>query len=140
MPPRWWYLLLLLNCFDWLLLFIIAVGGDKTEGLMPVFFANKETAKYALLAEIPWLALIGLTSQRERLWKNKFTGWLTYFPYLWWSGIVCTLVVSALSILNEAGQFSWPVAYKLGMIMTTSLILLRSRHLRLMLADWRKEH
>ena len=107
---------------------------------MPVFFANKETAKYALLAEIPWLALIGLTSQRERLWKNKFTGWLTYFPYLWWSGIVCTLVVSALSILNEAGQFSWPVAYKLGMIMTTSLILLRSRHLRLMLADWRKEH
>lgn len=140
LPPWWWFVVLGLNCLDWLLLFIIAVGGERTEGLLPVFFANKAHAKYALLAEVPWLAIMALTSQRERLWQKRFTAWLTYLPYLWWSGIVCSLVVTTLSILDGAGQFAWPVAFRLAIIITTTVILLRSRHLPLMLADWRQAH
>ena len=137
-PPRWLYWFLILNSADWVI-FIFAVASRRhTSQLLEMFYPEKALLWSKLIATVPFIIVALLLGNRERLWKKTSLRWWYYMPASMWTGIIALLLVVGGQLEALNWQFQPLLAGQIISLSLLGVLITRSRHLRLMLADWRK--
>lgn len=136
LPPRWLYWFLLLCVADWMVFIFSLALRDQTTTLLSLFYPLREWLGTYLIASIPFLLVLVLLGQRERLWNR---GWLTWARLLKPMIVLGLLVSFALQVWHGwqlHWQFEWIMSLRMLIAGVFAVVVLRSRHLRWMIQDW----
>lgn len=137
-PPLWLYWGLVFACTDWfVVIFAVALRG-QTQTLLGLFYPAQNVLTASLVLTIPFLVVLILLSQRERLWKKNLTAWRKALVPLIFIGIISSVITLAWHVWLSHGRFEFLPALRLLYLLVGGAIILRSRHLSLMVADWKK--
>ncbi|QJR82511.1 DUF2919 domain-containing protein [Alteromonas pelagimontana] len=136
-PPLWLYMLLLAACADWLI-FIFAVAiRDQTTFLLQLFYPQSSYLIIRLVITLPFLTVLLLLGNRERLWKKSRTSWRHCIYPLLIFGILASVTVQVWQIAVYHWLFQFVNALMLLLSCLFLVCLVRSRHVKLMIKDWR---
>ena len=136
-PPLWLYWMLLILCSDWIALVFSLVTFGQTSELLSVLYADKTVLGWRLLATWPFLTVILLMGNRERLWKKELTGWRLGIMPLIWTGNIVSIAAQMQTVLHDQWDFHWTPACFILVNVLVFVTVMRSRHIRLMVSDWR---
>ncbi len=137
-PPRWLYWFLIVNSVDWVIFLFAVASRRHTTQLLEMFYPEKTLLWSKLAATLPFILVALLLGNRERLWKKTSIRWWRYTPAAIWSGISASLVVVGGQLQALNWQFQPLLAAQIVSLLLLGVLIARSRHLRLMLADWHK--
>ncbi len=88
------------------------------------------------MATLPLVISAMLISQRDRLWKYEYIGWIRLLRPLLLTGLLLSLVIQIRTEALLDWQFSAYSSGKLILLFALIYCVLRSRHLRWMISDW----
>jgi len=136
-PPLWLYWMLLILCSDWIALVFSLVTFGQTSELLSVLYPDKTVLGWRLLATWPFLTVILLMGNRERLWNKELTGWRLGIMPLIWTGNIVSIAAQMQTVLHDQWDFHWTPACFILVNVLVFVTVMRSRHIRLMVSDWR---
>lgn len=137
LPPRWLYWLIGLACADWVLLVFALASRAQTSTLLGIFYPDRWLLAANLIATLPLVIAAVMVSQRERLWKRRMFGWVGSLRPLLLTGLAGSLVIQIRAEALLDWHFSAYSSGKLILLSALVYCVIRSRHLRWMIADWR---
>ncbi|WP_026375098.1 DUF2919 domain-containing protein [Aestuariibacter salexigens] len=137
-PPAMWYAVLIFLARAYVIAIAVFSSSQPVEQTMDFFYPTHELFYAALAMGLPALVLFGLTSIREKLYGSRLRA---LFRVLLPGAFACLcvdmwLLISKLSV--QHWQFAWSTALTLLVQIALLLYVVKSRHLRLMIADWRR--
>jgi hypothetical protein len=136
-PP--WLLFLGLCFFARSILVFIASLSFRQDSslLLSVFYPIKYQFYLSLFTAIPALLTLLFFGLRDRIWKaNRGELYLSLAPLLAYL-IISDLIIQIYILRGQHFEFAWPTALSLLFGILFGWYLLVSKHVRLMLADWR---
>jgi hypothetical protein len=136
--PPW--LLFVCLCFmaRGIVVFIASLSFRQDGGLLlSIFYPVKYQFYLSLLTAIPAILTLFFLGFRERIWKAGkgvvYIGLPILLSYL----LLSDLFIQIYILRAQHFAFAWPTALSLLSVMLFCWYLLRSKHMRIMLADWR---
>ena len=136
-PPVWLYVLLLLLCTDWIALVFSLASFGQTSQLLAILYPDKTVLGTRLLATVPFVIVLLLLGNRERLWTRHWLQWRKLIKPLLLIGLASSLTAQVNTMAHERWSFHWTPAVFLLLNLITLLCVIRSKHLTTMVADWR---
>lgn len=136
--PPW--LLFLCLCFlaRGIVVFIASLSFRQDGGLLlSVFYPLKYQFYLSLLTAIPAFMTLFFLGFRERIWKAGNGGLYVALPVVLTYLITSDLIIQLYILRAQRFAFAWPTALTLFAVLLFAWYLLRSKHMRIMLADWR---
>lgn len=137
-PPRWLYWLLALNCLDWLMLVMALASTRHTTQLLSLFYPQQTLLWAKLAATVPLIVALLLLGNRSRLWKKQRYGWCKLLLPLIVAGVMANGVVIVSQLAQLHWQFSGVLAGQLSLASLLLVLVVRSRHWRLLVKDWQQ--
>jgi len=137
-PPLWFYWGLVIAVADWLVLVFALTMRAQTERILAIIYPVKAAFGVSLLVTIPFIIVLILLSQRERLWKQSWTRWRLMLIPITLLGLAANVMIFAWQIVEVHGRFELVPALRLLYLIAGAWIVLKSKHLRLMIADWKQ--
>jgi hypothetical protein len=136
--PPW--LLFLCLCFfaRGIVVFIASLSFRQDGGLLlSIFYPLKYQFYLSLLTAIPAIMTLLFLGFRERVWKADrgifYIGLPIVLSYL----IISDVVIQLYILRAQYFAFAWPKALTLFSVLLFAWYLVTSKHIRIMLADWR---
>lgn len=136
-PPAWLYWLLLFVCIDWVVLVFSLALREHTTQLLGLFYPAKSQLAMQLAATVPFIVVLLLLGNRQRLWQRQQRGWAGWIKPAIAVGVLFSLASSVWQIAAGHWQFQFLQAVKLLLVLLLGTMLIRSHHLQLMVSDWR---
>ncbi|WP_137167064.1 DUF2919 family protein [Salinimonas lutimaris] len=137
-PPRWLYLLLLMNALDWLVLIFALASMGQTSDLLAVFYPDQHLLWLKLAATIPFILTALLLGNRQRLWKAGYRRWVVLILPLCFSGVVLVATMLVQQLIHLHWRFELILALQIAGLALLTTFLLRSQHIRLLIKDWQQ--
>ena len=138
-PPRWLYLLLLVNALDWLVLIFALASMGQTSDLLSIFYPDRHLLWSKLAATMPFIVVALLLGNRQRLWKAGYLRWASMLLPLCFSGIGLVACVLVQQLIHLHWRFELILALQISGLALLATFLLRSQHIRLLVKDWHKQ-
>ena len=136
--PPW--LLFLCLCFmaRGIVVFIASLSFRQDGGLLlSIFYPVKYQFYLSLLTAIPAIFTLLLLGFREKIWKAElgliYLGLPVILAYL----LISDLLIQLYILRAQHFAFAWPTALTLFSVLLLAWYLATSKHIRIMLADWR---
>ncbi|MDC8830939.1 DUF2919 family protein [Alteromonas gilva] len=138
LPPRWFYWMLMIACRDVLLVCAFAAIPAESDRLYRLFFPHSDSLWLQLLSSLPFIAVIILLSFRGRLWQVGCSRWRLAVRPLCWLGCLTQLMVVSYLLQRSGWQFDLYLGAVIVLLVAFTIMLVRSRHLTVMLDDWQQ--
>ena len=136
--PPW--LLFLCLCFlaRGIVVFIASLSFRQDGGLLlSIFYPLKYQFYLSLLTAIPAIMTLLFVGFRERIWKAGKGAFYIGVPVVLAYLIASDLIIQLYILRAQHFAFAWPTALTLFSVLLFAWYLIRSKHMRIMLADWR---
>lgn len=136
--PPW--LLFLCLCFlaRGIVVFIASLSFRQDGGLLlTIFYPLKYQFYLSLLTAVPALMTLLFLGFRERVWKADGGKFYVILPVLLAYLCVSDFVIQVYILRAQQFAFAWPTALTLFSVLLFTWYLLSSKHMRIMLSDWR---
>jgi hypothetical protein len=136
--PPW--LLFLCLCFlaRGIVVFIASLSFRQDGGLLlSIFYPLKYQFYLSLLTAIPAIMTLLLLGFRERVWKASLGNFYIGLPIVLGYLIISDVVIQLYILRAQYFAFAWPKALTLFSVLLLAWYLVASKHMRIMLADWR---
>ncbi|WP_018981654.1 DUF2919 family protein [Salinimonas chungwhensis] len=137
-PPRWLYWLLLINSVDWTFFIFSVASRQHTSQLLGLFFPDRSLLWYKLAVTLPFIITALLLGNRQRLWKKSLINWYRLIPWLTVGGVAGSLTVVLLQLAGTHWYFQPVMAGQICALFTLATLMFKSKHVALMLQDWKK--
>ncbi|MBU3022988.1 DUF2919 family protein [Aestuariibacter sp. A3R04] len=137
-PPRWLLVLLVLLCSDWIILIFSLASMGQTSQLLGILYPDKSQFGLRLVATIPLLLAVLMLSNRERFWKRHWYSWRFLCCGCILTGIALSAIIQIVALEHDDWAFHFTPGCFLLLNLLTIVCIFNSRHLRLMLNDWRR--
>lgn len=138
LPPRWLNWLIALACADWVLLVFSLASRSQTTTLLGLFYPDRLLLAANLVSTIPLVIGLVLISQRDRLWKRDIIGWVTILRPLLMTGLFMSMAIQIRTEYLLDWRFTPHSSIKLILLTAFIYCVMRSRHLRWMVEDWKR--
>ncbi|MFT4732987.1 MAG: hypothetical protein ACI89W_002017 [Gammaproteobacteria bacterium] len=136
--PPW--LLFLCLCFlaRGIVVFIASLSFRQDGGLLlSIFYPLKYQFYLSLLTAIPAIMTLLFLGFRERVWKASLGNFYIGLPIVLGYLIISDVVIQLYILRAQYFAFAWPKALTLFSVLLLAWYLVTSKHMRIMLADWR---
>jgi hypothetical protein len=136
--PPW--LLFLCLCFlaRGIVVFIASLSFRQDGGLLlSIFYPLKYQFYLSLLTAIPAIITLLFLGFRERVWKASLGIFYIGLPIVLGYLIISDVVIQLYILRAQYFAFAWPKALTLFSVLLLAWYLVTSKHMRIMLADWR---
>jgi hypothetical protein len=136
--PPW--LLFLCLCFlaRGIVVFIASLSFRQDGGLLlSLFYPLKYQFYLSLLTAIPAILILFFLGFRERVWKANKGSLYLVLPVVLGYLIISDLLIQIYILRAQYFAFAWPKALTLFSVLLFAWYLVTSKHMRIMLADWR---
>mgnify|MGYP000181844934 CR=1 FL=1 len=136
--PPW--LLFLCLCFlaRGIVVFIASLSFRQDGGLLlSLFYPLKHQFYLSLLTAIPAIMTLLFLGFRERVWKASLGKFYIGLPIVLGYLIISDIVIQLYILRAQYFAFAWPKALALFSVLLLAWYLVTSKHMRIMLADWR---
>ncbi|MFT6330728.1 MAG: hypothetical protein ACJAYN_002674 [Bermanella sp.] len=136
--PPW--LLFLCLCFlaRGIVVFIASLSFRQDGGLLlSIFYPLKYQFYLSLLTALPAILTLLFLGFRERVWKADRGGFYAGLPVVIAYLVISDLIIQLYILRAQHFAFAWPTALTLFSAFLFAWYLVTSKHLRIMLADWR---
>ena len=110
---------------------------DQSEKLLLMFYPIKEQLYSGLLIGALAIPPFLLTSFREKIWRFHGEFLFRLFKPMIFLGLLCDFAFMMLLANQSYWQFSWGIGLGILVNLVALYWLLTSRHLKVMLVDWR---
>ena len=137
-PPLCLYALLLINSIDWLIFVFALVSMQHTTLLLNLFYPQSQLLGLKLMGSVPFILVLLLIGNRQRLWNKQLFGWLWFLRPLGLLGIIASSALVGQQLVLSHWQFHAMLAGQLVSLVLLFWSGIKSRHIRFMLADWNK--
>lgn len=138
-PPLWLYVMLLINSVDWIVLLFSLLSMQHTTLLLSLFYPQSHLLGLKLIGSVPFIIVLSLIGNRQRLWKKQYYGWLWVLKPLVAAGIFLSSALVIQQLALSHWQFHFMLASQLFSLFLFFWMGLKSRHIKWMLTDWRKD-
>jgi hypothetical protein len=136
-PPAVFWLLLLLICRAYFV-FIAALSYRQDSAyLLALFYPRHSYFYWSVALALPALVVFGLCGFRDKLWQHGIFRFVYLVRPLLYCAIIADFVLHLFMARQQYWQFSWLIALTLLLDFSLLLYLFSSKHLALMLRDWR---
>jgi hypothetical protein len=136
--PPW--LLFFCLCFlaRGIVVFIASLSFRQDGGLLlSIFYPLKYQFYLSLLTAIPAIMTLLFLGFRERVWKASLGNFYIGLPIVLGYLIISDVVIQLYILRAQYFAFAWPKALTLFCVLLLAWYLVTSKHMRIMLADWR---
>jgi hypothetical protein len=136
--PPW--LLFLCLCFlaRGIVVFIASLSFRQDGGLLlSIFYPLKYQFYLSLLTAIPAIMTLLFLGFRERVWKADRGSFYIGLPIILGYLIISDVVIQLYILRAQYFAFAWPKALTLFSVLVFAWYLVTSKHMRIMLVDWR---
>ena len=136
--PPWLLFLCLCLLARGIVVFIASVSFRQDGGLLlSIFYPIKYQFYLSLFTAVPAIFTVFLLGFRERIWKAELGGLYRMLPVLLGYLVLTDLLIQLYILRAQHFAFAWPTALTLFSVILFAWYLLKSKHLRIMLLDWR---
>ena len=136
-PPAGFWLLLLLLCRAYLV-FIAALSYRQDSAyLLALFYPLHSYFYWSVALSVPALVVFVVCGFRDKLWQRGIYWFALLLRPLLVCAIVADVVLHLVLARQQYWQFSWLIALTLLLNFRLLLYLFSSKHVALMLRDWR---
>lgn len=136
-PPLWLNLVFLVCLADWIILVFALAIRDQTTFLLALFYPSRLTLGLSLVSGAPALLALVLISRREKQWQQQRYRWSRYILPLVAVSLVAQVSLQVVPLMAQFWRFQPVVAARMLASVCACYALIKSRHLRWMVADWR---
>ncbi|MFQ3250759.1 DUF2919 domain-containing protein [Glaciecola sp.] len=136
--PPW--LLFVCLCFlaRGIVVFIASLSFRQDGGLLlSIFYPVKSQFYLSLFTAIPAILTLFFLGFRERIWKAQLGMCYLSLPIVLAYLLISDLLIQLYILRAQHFAFAWPTALTLCCVLLLGWYLVTSKHMRIMLADWR---
>ncbi|QYJ76842.1 MULTISPECIES: DUF2919 domain-containing protein [Shewanella] len=137
-PPLGLYLLLTFLARGWVVFVASLTQFSDRAGLVRLFYPHKESFLLALATGFGALLCYGLIILERKARPDWAMSLFSHLKWLLWPLLVLDAVMLVARLLSSGFLFSWTAAADAVLIFWFAIYLLKSSHLRLYLADWKR--
>ncbi|MEP1449222.1 MAG: DUF2919 domain-containing protein [Paraglaciecola sp.] len=110
---------------------------ENGEQLLALFYSNKHYLYISLAIAVPSFLTLLLLGFREKIWKADRSWLFSYIKPLLIFSVLADLGLHIMLAMAHHWQFSWVIAVTLILDVLFLYFLIRDRHTRMMLTDWK---
>ncbi|MEP4889253.1 MAG: DUF2919 domain-containing protein [Aliiglaciecola sp.] len=135
-PPRffWWSCLFLAKSY---VIFVLSLSNFRdADGLLEIFYPQKSELYIGFGIGGGALLAIIIVAYREKWWDGKWQFVRRLIKPCLIMTVLLDLAHQMQISVSQYWQFSWPVALMMLVDIVVLYWILKSRHLRYMIADW----
>ena len=138
-PPRWLYWLICLGCRDIFLVLMSLVFPDQTEILLGLLYQDGTEMLLKIGFASPFVAVLLLISYHSVMLNKQWIAWIRVLKPLLVIGLLASLFEIIADTTMSGGHFSLYASFGILFNSFALVCIVRSRHLKIMLNDWRKD-
>ncbi len=136
--PPWLFFLCLCFMARGIVVFVASLSFRQDGGLLlSIFYPLKYQFYLSLLTAIPAIMTLLFVGFRERIWKAGKGALYLAVPAVLAYLIASDLIIQIYILRAQQFAFAWPTALTLFSVLLFAWYLISSKHMRIMLADWR---
>lgn len=133
----WLNLVFLICLADWIILVFALAIREQTTFLLALFYPSRLTLGLSLASGAPALLALVLISRREKQWQQQRFRWSHYILPSVTVSLLAQVSLQVWPLMAQFWQFQPVVAARMLASLCACYALLKSRHLRWMVSDWR---
>lgn len=138
-PPLMLYVFLLFLCRGFLLLVISLSFREDSSRMMSLFFPNKWDFYWSLLPAVPAIMILGLFSQRTKIWAAQRQSLFKIIPLLFVIALLSDIAVQIGILSRMHFQFSFTHGISIVLAMVALAYASKSKHMRDLPWDWSRK-